>query len=101
MTVERSVWARCGVRAGRLLCWSIAVALAATALPAVGGHAADAGCARTAMPYRGIAGAALTPTDYVSRDVPPVLYTRWRGMVPGFDGMPFSVDVTVPCDSTG
>jgi predicted acyl esterase len=49
------------------------------------------------MPYAGIPGAALTAIDHVSKDTPPVSYTRWRGTVPGFDGMPFSVDVTVPC----
>lgn len=51
------------------------------------------------MPYSGIAGAALVATDHVSKDDQPVCYTRWQGSVPGFDGMPFSVDVTLPCGS--
>src|SRR4051794_9055745 len=58
-------------------------------------------CAHTTVPYAGIAGAALTATDFVSKDEPPLPYVRWRGTVPGFDGLPFSVDVTVPCNATG
>ena len=51
------------------------------------------------MPYAGLAGASLAPQVHASRD--GVQYVRWRGTVPGFDGMPFSVDVTVPCGATG
>src|SRR5438045_981010 len=51
-------------------------------------------CAHGPSPYAGIPGAALTPTGFVSKDVPPLPYVRWRGTVPGFDGLPFSVDVT-------
>jgi predicted acyl esterase len=58
-------------------------------------------CLRSTPPYAGIPGASLTPTDYTSKDDPPVPYTRWRGTVPGFDGLPFSVDVTVPCGTAG
>src|SRR2546423_8163918 len=57
-------------------------------------------CAHTNVPYHGIAGASLVAIDEVSKDVPPVRYTVWRGTVPGFDGLPFSVDVTVPCGTT-
>ena len=79
-----------------------AVALLAGLLtPASAAPAQAAACDRTAMPYAGIPGAHLEPTDYVSRDRRPVRYTRWRGFVPGFDGMPFSVDVTVPCGTRG
>jgi hypothetical protein len=73
---------------------------AATLVPTIG-RAADATCTRTPMPYAGLAGASLAATDHTSGDDPPVTYTRWRGTVPGFDGMPFSVDVTVPCGVTG
>ena len=76
------------------------VAVALVAPPSVSPVTA-ASCARTAMPFAGVAGANLEPTDYVSKDRPPVRYTRWRGFVPGFDGMPFSVDVTVPCGVRG
>jgi predicted acyl esterase len=54
-------------------------------------------CAPGAVPYGGIPGATMTPTAYTSKDDPPLSYIRWRGTVPGFDGLPFSVDVTVPC----
>lgn len=63
--------------------------------------AAEPECLRGPAPYASVPGSALEPTDHVSKDDPPVRYTRWRGTVPGFDGMPFSVDVTVPCGSTG
>src|SRR5947208_9904804 len=58
-------------------------------------------CEHRAVPYAGIPGASMTATDYVSKDDPPLPYVRWRGTVPGFDGLPFSVDVTVPCGATG
>ena len=51
------------------------------------------------MPYATLPGADLTPEVHESLDDPPVHYVRWRGTVPGFDGMPFSVDVTIPCDA--
>jgi predicted acyl esterase len=84
------------VRAARLL---LAAALLLCLLPA--STAAAAPCDHALVPYGGIAGAALTPTDFVTKDDPAVGYTRWSGFVPGFDGMPFSVDVTVPCGTTG
>src|SRR4051794_6858560 len=57
-------------------------------------------CDHTLVPYAGLAGASLTPADFVTKDEPPVSYTRWSGTVPGFDGLPFSVDVTVPCNTS-
>src|SRR4029453_16138224 len=48
-------------------------------------------------PYANLAGAALVPEVHTSNDPDPVQYVRWRGPVPRFDGMPLSVDVTVPC----
>ena len=74
--------------------------LAGPVLPAAGASA-EPGCVRGPAPYASVPGAVMEPTDHVSKDSPPVRYTRWRGTVPGFDGMPFSVDVTVPCGSTG
>jgi len=71
--------------------------LAATA----GVTRAQASCTHGPMPYSGIAGASLTATDFATKDEPPVPYVRWRGTVPGFDGLPFSVDVTVPCNAAG
>ena len=65
------------------------------------GQAGPVPCDRSVVPFAGLAGAVLVPTDHESKDDPPVRYTRWRGVAPGFDGMPFSVDVTVPCDGIG
>ena len=62
-----------------------------------GVEAAPGDCVPGPMPYAGIAGAALTPTAHATVDDEPAAYVRWRGTVPGFDGLPFSVDVTVPC----
>lgn len=71
----------------------------ATAAP--GAPEQPAACAPGDMPYAGFPGAALVPEVHTSRDATPVRYVRWRGTVPGFDGMPFSVDVTVPCGTDG
>ena len=68
---------------------------------ALQGAQAAGTCVHGPQPYAGIPGAALTAADYVSKDDPPLPYVRWRGTVPGFDGLPFSVDVTVPCGATG
>jgi len=81
---------RIGVLAG-------VVALFVPVLGSGGAQAAAPTCATGAVPYGGIPGATMTPTEYVSKDDPPLPYIRWRGTVPGFDGLPFSVDVTVPC----
>lgn len=75
----------------------LAVALAAGALTV---PAARAACAAGGLtPFAGVPGASLTPTDFVSND--GVAYTMFRGTVPSFDGLPMSVDVTIPCDATG
>jgi predicted acyl esterase len=58
-------------------------------------------CEPGAAPFAGVPGADLVPEVHESKDQPPVRYVRWRGHVPSFDGMPLSVDVTVPCDVSG
>jgi predicted acyl esterase len=75
--------------------------LVAAAAPMARAAPAQAPCVQTAMPYQGIPGASFAATEHVSVDDPPVPYVRWRGTVPGYDGMPFSVDVTVPCSVEG
>lgn len=72
----------------------------AAAAPARPSQAAPA-CEPGGMPYAGLPGTSLTPEVHVSVDADPVAYVRWRGTVPGFDGMPFSVDVTAPCGVEG
>ncbi len=86
----------CRVRLRLLFSLVVLVVAVAPTVPA-GTAQAAVGCARSAMPYAGIPGATLQASDHVTQDSPPVPYTRWRGTVPGFDGLPFSVDVTVPC----
>jgi predicted acyl esterase len=44
-------------------------------------------------------GTELIPEVRTSSDDEPVHYVLWRGTAPSFDGMPLSVDVTVPCDA--
>jgi len=78
---------------------SMAGTPAAGAAPSAPGQAAA--CDPGPMPYADLPGAALTARSFVSEDADPVRYVRWRGTVPGFDGMPFSVDVTVPCGADG
>jgi hypothetical protein len=58
-------------------------------------------CSHAVIPFADLPGASLTPRDLTSKDAPPVRYTLWRGTVPSFDGMPLSVDVTVPCGVRG
>ncbi|MGZ6980428.1 MAG: CocE/NonD family hydrolase, partial [Acidimicrobiia bacterium] len=53
------------------------------------------------MPYADLPGAALVAEVHISKDRRPVSYVRWRGTVPSFDGMPLSVDVTIPCRARG
>jgi ABC-2 type transport system ATP-binding protein len=48
-----------------------------------------------------MAGAELTRRSYASRDREPVDYEVWSGTVPTFDGLPLSVDVTIPCRGDG
>jgi len=63
--------------------------------------ASDPRCDHPYAPFSTIDGATVTVTDFVSKDEPPVLYTMWRGTVPSFDGLPLSVDVTIPCGAHG
>jgi len=70
---------------------------AALTTPGAGSSVNAAACNMVTMPFAGLDGAALTPTTYRSSDPSPVSYVRWRGVAPSFDGMPLSVDVTVPC----
>jgi predicted acyl esterase len=65
-----------------------------------GATTASAHCEPGAMPFGGLPGAALTPEVRASKDAEPVHYVFWRGTVPTFDGMPLSVDVTIPCELT-
>jgi predicted acyl esterase len=58
-------------------------------------------CEPGPMPYADLAGADLTAEVHTSVDADPVAYVRWRGTVPSFDGLPLSVDVTVPCGADG
>lgn len=78
-----------------------AVGLFAVAAEPTRGQAGPVPCDHSVVPFAGLTGSLLVPTDYESKDEPPVRYTRWRGVAPGFDGMPFSVDVTVPCGAVG
>jgi len=83
---------------------SVALVLAALAAPlfAIGAVARAGACAADAYrPFAAVPGAGLTPTNYVSKDRKPVRYVMWRGTVPSFDGLPLSVDVTIPCDARG
>ena len=67
---------------------------------AFGPARADDPCT-TYEPFGGMPGAELTRTEFTSKDQPPVRYVMYRGTAPSFDGMPMSVDVTVPCDASG
>jgi hypothetical protein len=74
--------------------------MAVLAALASGSPTVASACAAGAMkPFAGVPGAKLTATDYLSKD--GVHYTMWRGTVPSFDGLPLSVDVTLPCDAAG
>src|SRR5437879_5790645 len=65
------------------------------------GARADRCAAASYRPFAAVPGATVKATDYVSKDKPPVRYTMWRGTVPSFDGLPLSVDVTIPCGARG
>jgi len=58
-------------------------------------------CALTSRPFAEVAGAELTRQPFTSKDDDPVAYELWSGTVPSFDGLPLSVDVTVPCREAG
>jgi dienelactone hydrolase len=81
-------------RARRLV---LVALLAAGSLSPARGAPACSGYA----PFGTIPGAKLTAATHVSKDQPPVSYVMHRGTVPSFDGLPMSVDVTIPCDAEG
>lgn len=79
----------------------LATLVAALVLSTVLGPAgADASCT-TYEPYAGAPGTELTRTEFTSSDQPPVRYVMYRGTTPSFDGLPMSVDVTIPCEASG
>ena len=80
----------------------VAIVLVAVGAPTAGSAGSAApDCPSGPMPYAGLIGASLIPEVHQSSDPTPVSYVRWRGTAPSFDGMPLSVDVTVPCGATG
>lgn len=68
--------------------------------PAVSFAAGTEACDHAYAPFASVPGASLAPVDFVSKDEPPVVYTMWRGVIPSFDGLPLSVDVTIPAERT-
>lgn len=62
------------------------------------GAAGTRACAPGEAPID-LPGTDLVPEVRRSADAEPVHYVIWRGTAPSFDGMPLSVDVTVPCDA--
>jgi hypothetical protein len=58
-------------------------------------------CNLARQPFHSVPGAEMTAAEHVSKDAEPVRYVLWSGFVPSFDGLPMSVDVTVPCGSPG
>lgn len=83
----------------RRLCIRVFAALVASSFGPAGPAAAGTDCTPGPAPYANLAGAVLVPEVRTSLDADPVRYVFWRGTVPTFDGMPLSVDVTVPCDA--
>ena len=81
----------------RIRIFAALVASSALTVTLAGPTAAAPECAPGPAPYANLAGAALVPEVHTSNDPDPVRYILWRGTVPTFDGMPLSVDVTVPC----
>ena len=78
-------------------------ATSASASAAAGARVLDsppAPCGAMAEPFGVTPGASLTATVHRSKDAHPVDYVLWSGTVPSFDGLPLSVDVTVPCAGT-
>jgi predicted acyl esterase len=86
---------------GRAGVLATAVVAAAVSFGPIAEVASQERCEPGAVPYDGIPGAVLVPEVHESDDEDPVRYVRWRGHVPSFDGMPLSVDVTVPCAASG
>ena len=86
---------------GRSRIWVALLAVTLTVSGAAGIARADRCAAASYRPFAAVPGASLTATDFVSKDKPAVRYTMFRGTVPSFDGLPLSVDVTIPCDARG
>lgn len=83
-----------------VLILALALAGGAVGLPSPVARAQDdpvgAACEPGAAPID-LPGTELVPEVRTSEDAEPVDYVLWRGTAPSFDGMPLSVDVTVPC----
>lgn len=77
----------------------IVLLAAASAVAALGPARASVACPAAYAPFEGFPGAQLVRTEYLSED--GVAYAMYRGLAPSFDGLPMSVDVTVPCDAAG
>jgi predicted acyl esterase len=100
MRIRRSA-SPCSDPSGRPLAAVMVGCLLSLIVAAVPVQAQEEACEPGDMPYAGVPGADLTPEAHVSQDAEPVRYVRWRGTVPSFDGLPLSVDVTVPCGADG
>jgi len=74
-------------------------AIAAVTLAAVLQPARAAEPCVSYEPFAGLPGAELSATSYTSLD--GVAYVMYRGFAPSFDGLPLSVDVTIPCGAEG
>src|SRR5688500_6644324 len=72
-------------------------AVVASVLVAPDVRAAD--CDPLHAPFSTIPGSSVSFRPLESRD--GVRYGIYSGFVPSFDGLPLSVDVTVPCDASG
>src|ERR1051326_5155715 len=70
----------CQAKTRAFVAWALFILV--RAMPAA---ATDPVCDRSYAPFSTIPGAALTATDFTSKDDPPVRYTMWRGTVPSFD----------------
>ena len=79
---------------------SVAGALAIVAALSAGAVRADEPCVDY-TPFAHLADASVVATSFTSLDDPPVEYVMLRGFAPSFDGMPMSVDVTIPCGASG
>ena len=51
----------------------------------------------TYAPFAHLPGSSITSMEHTSKD--GVHYVMYRGTAPSFDGLPLSVDVTIPCDA--
>ena len=98
-TGHQYVWPVPSLR--RVALAALVVLVVGVSAPTSGATRLKNGCQPGPMPFAGLAGASLSPEVHTSSDPTPVSYVRWRGTAPTFDGMPLSVDVTVPCGVTG